>query len=308
MRNQETLDDDDAIRERLRRLVDERSQSDIARRTGAQVAAVNRYVHGARIPGGFLAAAVRGLGVNPSWLLMGEGSPYLADVPEQTAALGENMLELVEAMSAVSRMLLGSLTGKHHLKVLRELNEALHAHERLREQINTQTRPVFQRILGDLEVALNKLDLERADDLRKAVDQLSRLCDDEPLTHEYLRLCAFHEFQLKRSEHFLKAQRKVFLRSLPDAELFDETACDEARRMVVALVQMSRIPEAMRIIRAVRALAGRRGREWQAWARLENTHAILLGETGKLYRAIEMIQRTCRASPGTTARSAKPRS
>ena len=117
--------DDEAVRERLKRLVAERSQSEIARKTGAQVAAVNRYVHGARIPASFCSAVVRGLGVNPSWLLMGEGSPYLADVPARTARLGENLLELVEAMSTVSRMLIGSLAGKRQMKVLRELNDAL---------------------------------------------------------------------------------------------------------------------------------------------------------------------------------------
>jgi hypothetical protein len=289
MRNQESADD--GIHQRLLRLIEERSQSEIARRTGAQVAAVNRYVHGARMPAGFCAALVKGLGVNPTWLLMGEGSPYLADVPAQTARLGENLLELVEAMSAVSRMLLGSLAGKHHLKVLRELNEALLAHERLRDDLNQRSRPVFERILDDLQKALNALDLERADDLRKAADQIARLCDDEQLTRRYLRTCAFHEFQLKRSDRFLDAQRKVFLRSLPDGALFDEAACDEARRIVVALVQMNRIREAGRICRAVRALAGKDGRNWPAWARLENTYSVILAETGQLRKAIELMQR-----------------
>ena len=289
MRNQESPDD--AIRLRLNRLVEERSQSEIARKTGAQVAAVNRYVHGARIPAGFCSDVVRGLGVNPSWLLMGEGSPYLADVPVQTARLGENLLELVEAMSAVSRMLLGSLGGKHHLKVLRELNEALLAHERLRDDLNERSRPVFERILADLQKALDKLDLERAADLRKAADQIARLCDDEDLTRRYLRTCAFHEFQLKRSDRFLAAQRKVFLRSLPDGSLFSEQACDEARRVVVALVQMNRIREAGRICRAVRALAGKEGRQWAAWARLENTYSVILAETGHLRKAIDQMQR-----------------
>jgi len=289
MRNQESADD--AIRERLVRLVGERSQSEVARKTGAQVAAVNRYVHGARIPAGFCADVVRGLGVNPSWLLTGEGSAYLADVPVQTQQLGENLLELVEAMSAVSRMLLGSLTGKDHLKVLRELNEALLAHERLRESLNERTRPVFERILADLGKALESLDLERARDLRKAADQIARLCDDEQLTRAYLRTCAFHEFQLKRSDRFLDAQRKVFLRSLPDGKLFDETACDEARRIVVALVQMNRVREAGKICRAVRALVGNRGRDWPAWARLQNTYSVILAETGYLRRAIDEMQR-----------------
>ncbi|MBZ0136732.1 MAG: helix-turn-helix transcriptional regulator [Planctomycetes bacterium] len=283
--------DDKALRERLKRLVAERSQSDVARKTGAQVAAVNRYVHGARIPGAFCAALVRGLDVNPAWLLMGEGSPYLGDVPERTARLGENLLELVEAMSAVSHMLLGSLAGKHHLKILRELNDALRVHEHLREKLNERSRPVFQRILGDLQKTLDKLDLDRAADLRKAADQLSRLCDDEALTREYLRMSAYHDFQLKASDSFLATQRRLFLRTLPDNSLFDESACVEARRIVVALTQQNRVPEALRICRATRALAGREGRKWQAWAQLENTYGVLLAETGQLRRAIAVIQR-----------------
>lgn len=292
MRDQEGPDDDAGIRERLHRLLNEHSQSDIARKTATGVAAVNRYVHGARIPAAFCSSLVRGLGVNPAWLLMGEGSPYLADVPEQTARLGENMLELVEAMSAVSKMLLGSLTGKHHLKVLRELNEALLAHERLRESMNSRSRPVFERILQDLQAALDKLDLERAAELHKAATQVSRLCDDEGLARDFLRVSAFYEFQRKRSDRFLEAQRKLFLRSLPDGRLFDERACDEGRRIVVALTQMHHVREAMRICRAIRALAGRRGRAWEAFHRLENTYGVLLAESGNLRRGLELIERS----------------
>jgi transcriptional regulator with XRE-family HTH domain len=287
---QKQEDENEAIRERLVRLVNERSQSEVARKTGTQVAAVNRYVHGARIPAGFCTALVRGLGVNPSWLLNGEGSAYLADVPERTAQLGGNLLELVEAMSAVSRMLLGTLAGKRHLTVLRELNDALLAHERLRADLNEKTRPVFERLLNDFDAALNKLDLDHAGELRKAAEQLSRLCDDEKLTRHFLRASAFHDFQLKRPERFLKSQRKLFLRSLPDGALFDETACDEARRIVVALVQMNRIQEARRVCMAVRALAGKRGRKWDAWARLQNTWSVIQLETGRLRPAIAAMQ------------------
>ncbi|MBX3460018.1 MAG: helix-turn-helix transcriptional regulator [Planctomycetes bacterium] len=292
MRDQEGPDDDAGVRERLHRLLTEHSQSDIARKTGTGVAAVNRYVHGARIPAAFCSSLVRGLGVNPAWLLMGEGSPYLADVPEQTARLGENMLELVEAMSAVSKMLLGSLTGKHHLKVLRELNEALLSHERLRESMNSRSRPVFERILQDLQGALEKLDLERASELHKAATQVSRLCDDEGLARDFLRVSAFYEFQRKRADRFLDYQRKLFLRSLPDGKLFDERACDEGRRIVVALTQMHHVREAMRICRAIRALAGHRGRKWEAFHRLENTFGVLMAESGNLRKGLELIERS----------------
>lgn len=293
MQNQEPTPDDDAlVRQRLHRLLEQHSQSDIARKTGHLVAGVNRYVHGARVPAAFCSALVRGLGVNPSWLLVGEGAPFLSDVPEETARLGENLLELVEAMNAIARMRLGSLAGKHHLKVLRELNDALLAHERLRDKLNEQSRPLFKRLLDDLQTALDKLDLERAADLRQAALQLSRLCDDEALARDFTRLQAYHEFQLKNSDRFLHFQRKLFLASLPDGALFDERACDEARRIVVALVQMDRMREALHICRAVRNLAGRKGRRWDAFARLENTHGVILTELGYLHKGLECVQRT----------------
>jgi len=293
MQNQETTPDDDSmIRQRLHRLLEQHSQSEIARKTGHLVAGVNRYVHGARVPAAFCTALVRGLGVNPSWLLAGEGAPYLADVHTDTARLGENRLERVEAMNAIARMRLGSLTGKHHLRVLRELNEALLAHERLREKLNEQSGPLFRQLLNDLQVALDKLDLERAADLRQAALQLSRLCDDEVLERDFTRLQAYHEFQLKNSDRFLHFQRRLFLASLPDGALFDERACDEARRIVVALVQMDRMKEALRICRAVRTLVGRRGRQWAAFARLENTHGVILAELGYLYKGLALVQWT----------------
>ena len=283
-------DDDLQIRERLNSLLAEHSQSDIARKTGALVASVNRYVHGARIPAAFCASLVRSLGVNPSWLLVGEGSPSLGDVPANTAKLGENLLALVEAMSAVSRMRLGSLTGKHHLKVLRELNDALAAHERLRERLNEQSRPLFAQILKDLQNALDKRDLARAGEFRKAAEQIARLCDDEDLARDFYRVQAYHEFQLKNSSRFLQLQRQLFLRSLPDGSLFDERACDEARRLVVALVQMNRLREALRICRAVKNLAGKNGRQWDSFARLQNTHGVILAELGNLRRGMALVQ------------------
>ncbi|MBP9891062.1 MAG: hypothetical protein KBG84_04095 [Planctomycetes bacterium] len=288
----EAHSDDALIRERLNSLLSEHSQSEIARKTGSLVASVNRYVHGARVPAAFCASLVRGLNVNPSWLLVGEGAPNLADVPAETAKLGENLLALVEAMSAVARMRLGSLTGKHHLKVLRELNDALAAHERLREKLNEQSRPLFAQMLKDLQSALDKRDLARAGELRKAVEQISRLCDDENLARDFYRAQAYHEFQLKNSHKFLQLQRKLFLHSLPDGSLFDERACDEARRLVVALVQMNHMKEAARICRAVRDLAGAKGRKWDSFARLENTYGVILAETGRLRRGISLIQKS----------------
>ncbi|MCC6466040.1 MAG: helix-turn-helix transcriptional regulator [Planctomycetes bacterium] len=294
-------DHDEAIRARLHRLLQDRSQSEIARKTGTPVAGVNRYVHGARIPAAFCAALSRELGVNPVWLLVGEGAPFLTDMPAATAKLGENLLELVEALNAIERMKLGSLTGSH-ARVLRTLNDALQAHERLRTRLNEQSRPLFARVLKDLESALNRLDLERAQDLRAAAGQVSRLCDDEGLAREYLRLQAFHEFQRKDPRRMLVLQRRLFLASLPEQALFDARACDEARRLVLALSQMNRLPEALRICRAARVLAGRPGRAWESFARLQLSYSLILFETGWLRRGLKLLQQCL---PGLSGMHAK---
>ena len=81
---------DEEIRERLRQLVKTRSQSDLARKTNTLVSTVNRYLKATKIPGEFCAAVINGLGVNPAWLMTGEGTPFLADVSAKANA-GRNL-------------------------------------------------------------------------------------------------------------------------------------------------------------------------------------------------------------------------
>src|SRR5690349_16642750 len=113
------------LQRRVALLASRHTQSEIARKTGTLVSNVNRYVSGTKIPGEFLGALVSGLDVSPTWLLGGEGAVYRAEAANASAGTARELLSLVSAMNAVSKMRLGSLAGKHHLKVLRDLNDAL---------------------------------------------------------------------------------------------------------------------------------------------------------------------------------------
>jgi hypothetical protein len=245
----------EAIAARLRSLLESRSQADVARKTNQLRNNVSRYARGAKIPLEFGSALVRGLGVNPAWLLVGEGAPFLSDVTGSTVKAAEDLLELVEAMSAVARMQLGSLTGKHHLKVLRELSDALTTYEKLRQDLNTRTAPIFKQVLADYWKALEKWDFERADELRKAASQVARLSDDEKLAAEFDRTRAFHAYLQQDETQAILLQRRVFQRMLPAGMLLDDRAMREAFNFATTLQGSSRMQEAWRVCQATLLMA-----------------------------------------------------
>ncbi len=243
------------LHQRLELVAGRHSQSEIARRTGSSRNNVSRYVRGAKMPLEFGAALCTELGVNPAWLLMGEGAPWLAESTAGNEKLAGDLLELVEAMNAVARMRLGSLTGKHHLRVLRELNDALKRYERLREQLNVRTSPIFNDLLQQYGLAVNANDLNAADDLGRALGQLARLNDDTALQARFDALRAHHEYIQGRIKQGIEIQRDVLFHALSRGRISDDSL-DEAHNLAMSLYQLFRHGEARRILTAALALAG----------------------------------------------------
>lgn len=249
------------FQQRLAFLAERWPQAEIARKTGTQRNNVSRYMHGGKIPLEFAAALVRKLGVNPAWLVVGEGTPFLSDVNTSTQQLAGDLLELVSAMGSVANLQLGSLTGKHHLRVLRELNDALGRFESLRSGINERTGPLFTRLLDDYWGALEKWQLDKAADLRKAAEQVARLCDDEKLQERFERTLSFHAFLLRDEEESILYQSRVFQRRLAAAGI-DEAGMREVYNLANTIQSVARLDEAIALCDAAVALAGPRGRDW----------------------------------------------
>ncbi|MBK9974046.1 MAG: helix-turn-helix transcriptional regulator [Planctomycetes bacterium] len=281
----------DTLRHRLNQLASAHSQAELARRTGFPPANVHRFMKGGKVPAEFCQALVRELGINPAWLLAGEGTAYLADVSAGTERMASNMLELVEAMSAVSRMRLGSLTGKHHLRVLRELSDALDTHEKLRSKLNQGSLPVFEKLVSDLESVLDKRDLDRGAELLKAADQVARLCDDDALMLRLDAQRAFFAYLQGDTENSATWRRKVFIRQMAWGEPMDEKRILQAQFLVMAVLAMGRVREALRICNAALALSnGVRGRNWcvmlATGGLLEMDLGDLQGGMAKVMRAL----------------------
>lgn len=270
-------DHEAALRQRLQTLLAGHPQAEIARKTATSPANVNRYLRKNRIPASFCAALVQGLDVNPAWLLAGEGSPFLSDVAAGNEKLAGNLLELVQAMSNVARMRLGSLGGRRGQVVLRQLNDALAAHENLKQKLNQHSRHIFGQVLKDWKAALAAQDEPGANALEKAAAQVARLCDDEALELEHLRVQARHVHRFGDLARLPGLQRRAFFRTLGDQ--LDEAAFAEAQLLVHALESTGRSAEAERLLRALIALAeglARDGNPWPGMARLMALHGSQL--------------------------------
>ncbi|MCC7509414.1 MAG: helix-turn-helix transcriptional regulator [Planctomycetes bacterium] len=286
-----TATESEALRARLALLTKGRSQSEIARRTGTSVANVNRYLKGTRMSAEFCAALVKGLGVNPAWLLAGEGTPFVSDITAGTSAMAGNLLELVEAMNVVSQMRLGALTGKHHLGVLRSLNDALTTYEALRKRLNEQSVPIFGQLLADTEKALKKFETVRAADLLKAAEQVARLCDEPALNHKLLEMQAQQMFFGSRHHEALEYHRRMLLEPLTRGAIIDEAGCRTVVRFVLTLHTLNRVGEALKVSEASLILLGAERAHFDGYGMLEFLLGRMKAETGDLLPGLAIMTR-----------------
>lgn len=279
------------IRRRLNEFRRKFPQSEIARRTHTPLTNVHRYMHEGKIPAEFCTALVEAFGVNPAWLLLGEGSTLLSEVSAQSAQTGQGLLTLVENMNAVSRLRLGALTGKLNLKVLRELSDAFGTFERLREKLNAQSTPAFASLLGDLARHLNELDLDRAQGACAAAREVSRLCDDEELHTRFAALQSDFEYARGQLESSLDYSRRVFSRLLRRGAIREDGELRNVVNLVMSLKDTGRYREALRTAIAALALAQDHGHSWESYLELELFRGHLETELGWPREGLARIQR-----------------
>jgi hypothetical protein len=284
------MTDAEALKSRLTEFSAPYSRAEIARKTGTSVMNVSRYLKGTRVPAEFCIALVREFGVNANWLLAGQGGPYVSDLATQHGQMAGNLLELVEAMSAVAKMRLGSLAGREHMKMLRGLNDALGTYERLRAKLNDQSRAVFGDVLRELEAALKAMDMARAGALRKAAEQVARLCDDDQLGVQLMNLQAHHAFLAGRADEATALIRKRFAQSVADGSVSSEEQAQTTLRLCVVLHDAGRISEALRIGRAFLALAGPEAEAFPSTAGVGVFCAHMLGSRGDVHEALPLLE------------------
>jgi transcriptional regulator with XRE-family HTH domain len=276
---------ENALQTRLAQLAEKHGQAEIARKTGVSRQNVSRYLKGRRVPLEFGAALVKGLGVNPAWVLVGEGSPYLADVNAATAETASDMLEMVRAMEAVSRRRLGELAGKDYARTLRELNDSLQSFDRIRERLNEQTRPLLQQLTKDLENATHAGQLAHARSLNEACLQLARFCTDEGVRDAHIEMQVLLQYRLGNDPAALQLAQGVFLRRL-GLSTRDPRWFRSAYVLVVGTMRQGQSRQARRLCNATLAIMADGGGDTNYYQRMLSLSGVLDAELGDLHSAL----------------------
>lgn len=283
------LDDAD-IRGRLIRLLDTHSRAEVARKTGATAVNVGRYARGTQIPASFCAALVRSLGVNATWLLVGEGISEIRDGGADPKRARE-LLELIDSINAVSRLQVGALTGSEHGRMLLKLREALETRARLEQKLGNHSRELLERLLGTLGERFTAGDFKSSSDLCQLAGQVARLCMDKDLNlklWEYeARLEAIHD----RPQQAVAILRRITHQLVIDGTMLTPRTAGLLNMHCFALANVGRNAEALRISDAAQAMAGPDIHDAHEWAAMQGARALYLMDGGRLRDAHAVLNR-----------------
>ena len=282
------LTDEAAVRERLNEVALRYPQAEIARRTSTPGSSVSRYLKGNRIPVSFVASVGREFGVNPAWLLFGEGAPWLSDVAAEEGKTAAGLAELVHTMGRISKLKLGALAGKEHARNLRDLNDALESFELVREQLARQSRATYARVLDDWGKAINDQHKLRSTRLAKAAEQVGRLCPDPVLNRRHERLRGSHEYLAGNIHRALVHRRRAFFQAVSETGEINEQALVEAFGVVVTLDAAGLVDNAIRFAEAALKLSPR-AREFGNYGRCIGVYGWVLVQAGKLRKGMGML-------------------
>lgn len=291
---------EDGIRRRLRQLLDRYSQAELARRTGFSKASVSRCLNGTTISAAFCHAVVNEFGVNPSWLLVGEGVPYLSEVAENTGRFAADLLNVVNALNAVSQMRIGALGGKQHARTLRDLGDAMTRHDQLHRRLNKHSAPILRDVLAELRNVLDEIhvdernmfdksSLDGARSLSRTAEQLARFCDDPGLVSEQILLQGRLAILDAAPSTAAKLMRKAIALSFNRNEGWGEHEVAVVVQLVDVLVHTRRYRDARRIGNAALNLASDEARTSVAVTRLRGLLAVMDVTSGNLKRGLATL-------------------
>ena len=252
----ESSDANSIVLERMGKILANVSQAEIARKTKTSRNNVSRYFSGRRMPIDFCQGVIEAFDINPTWLFTGQGKPRISDHTEEVGKTASDLLELVNAMNAVMKMRVGSLVGKDHLKVLRQLNDAIENYEIIRSRINEYFKPIFSDLVEKFGKSLQEKKIERAEGYRVAARQVARLCDDEDgLIHLHSLESTLETYNGDPNKALFHARRVFWAMITSPEEKSKHVFYGTANNFSLSLMKMGRMQEAQGVLSAVLGIA-----------------------------------------------------
>lgn len=288
---------EDQLRRRLGEIARRYPQAEIARRTATTASNVSRYLKGNRVPAAFTGALCTEFGINPAWLLLGQGDAWVADVAPAHADTSAGLVELVNAMTRIGELRLGALAGKAEARRVRELNDAIGAYERRREQLAAESRAVYARVLDDWGAAVAAGEKERARHLHETASQLARICPDHELELRRLEVSAGHLFQAGQYADGLLASKRFFLATFASTGEVNQSTLGAVIALVTALDGTGRYDEALRYMEAALAVAPPEAANWPAHHVGRALRGWLLAVSGEPARGLAVLNRELSLKP-----------
>ena len=239
------------LAKRLSQIVDDHSQAKVARAAGVSKNNIHYYLKGRRIPANVCSRLVKELGVNPSWLLVGEGAPYLAEVRASEVTKAVDLNDLVSRMNAVMKLKLGSLAGNDSAKILRDLNATMTLHKDLAEELNERAKPILQDLVEQFREALDAFDVKVGEQLRRSAVQVAEFCHDPDLARDLDRLQATLEYMTHNPHRSLKFLRSLILRVFAGETELNQEVMQLAHYYLSILRATGNLAEAERFSRAM---------------------------------------------------------
>lgn len=263
-----------ALVERLKVVAARYTQSEIARRTGTWVSNVHHYLHGTRVPADFLLALVDTCGVNPHWLLTGEGSPWVAEQAPPSTDFSRDVQRLSRSLHAASRLKLGELFSDDRTRVLAEINQALEAHQRAEQQVSDHVDATLGELWDRITDALNAHEF-KGDALALGVarghlasfTQLARLSTNPLRQLESLGMQARLAVNDSRFEQALEFRRRSFLMAFSALGPKKASFHDHSHGYATSLARNGHFHEARIILQTALPLARAAGNDptWTAF-------------------------------------------
>ena len=233
--------------ERLRYLAHSIPGAEIARKSGATQSAVARYMKGASMPLEFGIGLVAGLGVNPEWLLTGQGPVLLSDVRPATASAAAEMLDLIGSLRDVESVGFDIQPGESMMAFGGRTHEAMREHAKIKANLDRRVLPVFSRLLDALGNAAMARNTTAAASLNRLLEQLSHLCGSQQLLNRFGMMKAKNALHTQRMDVALTHLRALVRQAMLDAHDVSAEQALHVYAYVTTLGLSGQIAEARRM-------------------------------------------------------------